>query len=474
MAHGDTRPQPGHPADGSAGGSGSGSATVAGRLRSSRLGRKLDHKLVKLFGSSIIDQAMLSAANFVVGLILIRYTPEAQYGYYVLAFNAMMLATTLQGTFVGTPLVIHLPQLSNDERRSWIGSLLRDQIRWGAIGSVVTIAFAAVAWSMGWLDREAGPVLLAGLALIACALYREYFRAVLMMYQRTVPVLGADAVYVVCLIAGGALATRFPAAAVTALLTAAASALIGAALLRRVLRPEFDPHAAPGRLAGIAKMGAMAAAGGVIYWLFTQGYSFLAAATLNVTDVAALAASRLLLMPINLLSSGVQRQLVPIASNWVHEHGVASTLRKLILFSAGIGALTLVYGIVVWVLRDWIFLDLMRKRFEDRDTLLLMWIAIFLVMVVRDPLNQLLVLRQRFRILMAVSLVCAVISLSISYVGMVQLGTRGALIGILTGELLNLVAVLWLARVESRTDTHGKAADGKAVHGKAPVSAAPR
>jgi len=135
MAQADPSAQADRSANGSGAqsvGSADGSAGLLARLRSSRLGRKLDHKLVKLFGSSIIDQAMLSAANLVVGLILIRYTPEAQYGYYVLAFNAMMLATTLQGTFVGTPLVIHLPQLSNDERRSWIGSLLRDQIRWGA------------------------------------------------------------------------------------------------------------------------------------------------------------------------------------------------------------------------------------------------------------------------------------------------------------------------------------------------------
>ncbi len=47
--------------------------------------------LARLFGSSIIDQALLSAANFAVGLMLIRYSSETQYGYYILAFNAMML-----------------------------------------------------------------------------------------------------------------------------------------------------------------------------------------------------------------------------------------------------------------------------------------------------------------------------------------------------------------------------------------------
>lgn len=410
--------------------------------------------LIKLFGSSIIDQAMISAANFIVGLVLIRYTHDAQYGYYVLAFNAMMLATTLQGTFIGTPFVIRLPTLSEQERRDWVGSLLRDQFRWGALGSVVTLIGVAIAWWLGELDRNTVPVFIASMALILCQLYREYFRSILLMVQRTMQVLVSDALYVVCLMLGAILATRFPHAAMVALLTGAASALIGAAQLRRQLGAEgMNRRAAPGTLALIARTGAWAAAGGVIYWAFTQGYSFVAAATLNIAGVAALAASRLLLMPINLLSSGVQKQLVPIASNWLHDYGMRRTFRHILMFSALLAGATLVYGVVIWLLRDWIFDDIMRKTFAYRNTLLLGWIAIFLVMVIRDPLTQLMVLRQRFRVLMYISLACAAVALTTSYVGMLYLDTRGALVGILVGEVLNVIAVLWLIRDEIRRDT---------------------
>jgi len=408
--------------------------------------------LFKLLGSSIVDQAMLSAANFLVGLILIRYTHDTQYGYYVLGFNAMMLAVTLQGSFIGTPLIIRLPTLSETQRSAWVGSLLRDQIRWSMLGGVVTLAGAGIAWAMGALDRESAPVLVAGLVLVLCQLYREYLRSVLLMVQRTVAVLIADSIYVACLIAGGVAATWFSAAATAALLTAAASALVGAAMLRRLLGAGLDRRAARGRLAEIARTGAWAAAGGVIYWLFTQGYSFVAAATLDITGVAALAASRLLMMPINVMSTGVQKQLVPIASGWVHQSGVAATFKRLLLFSACMGGLTLVYGVVVWLLRDWIFVDLMRKSFEHRNTLLLMWIAVFLVMVVREPITQLLVLRQRFRMLMAASLVSALVALTISYIGMAQFGTRGAPVGILVGEALNFIAALWMVRREIRNE----------------------
>ncbi len=362
--------------------------------------------LARLFGSSIADQAMLSAANFGVGLILIRYAAEAQYGYYILAFNTMMLLTTLQGTFIGTPMVIRLPALDEAARRQWMGSLLRDQKWLGAAGGALALAVALAGWAMGLFDGESTLVVVAAIGLVLAALYREYLRGILLMYHRPQQVLGADAIYV----------------------------------------------AAPGRLREIARMGFWAASGGVIYWLFNQGYNFLTAATLDLAAVAALAASRLTLIPINLLLAGMQKQLTPLASVWMHGMGARRTLRRLMLFSLALALFTLLYGAVIWLLRDWIFLDLMRKDFPQRDLLLVLWIGLFVLMVIREPIMMVPLLRQRFRALSAATLVCALIALAISYVGMLQLGPIGAVIGILTGEACYGLAVIVMAWREVRRD----------------------
>jgi len=199
-------------------------------------------------------------------------------------------------------------------------------------------------------------------------------------------------------------------------------------------------------------MGFWAASGGVIYWLFNQGYNFLTAATLDLAAVAALAASRLTLMPINLLLAGMQKQLTPLASVWMHGMGARRTLRRLMLFSLALALFTLLYGAVIWLLRDWIFLDLMRKDFPQRDLLLVLWIGLFVLMVIREPIMMVPLLRQRFRALSAATLVCALIALAISYVGMLQLGPIGAVIGILTGEACYGLAVIVMAWREVRRD----------------------
>lgn len=408
--------------------------------------------LARLFGSSIADQAMLSAANFGVGLILIRYAAEAQYGYYILAFNTMMLLTTLQGTFIGTPMVIRLPGLDQAARRQWMGSLLRDQKWLGAAGGALALVVALAGWAMGLFDGESTLVVVAATGLVLAALYREYLRGILLMYHRPQQVLGADAIYVAVLLAGCALAVRTPVAAAGALLAGTMAALACASVLRRVLANDIERGAAPGRLREIARMGFWAASGGVIYWLFNQGYNFLTAATLDLAAVAALAASRLTLMPINLLLAGMQKQLTPLASDWMHGMGARRTLRRLMLFSLALALFTLLYGAVIWLLRDWIFLDLMRKDFPQRDLLLVLWIGLFVLMVIREPIMMVPLLRQRFRALSAATLVCALIALAISYVGMLQLGPVGAVIGILTGEACYGLAVIVMAWREVRRD----------------------
>src|ERR1700679_2295513 len=78
-----------------------------------------------LFARSVVSQAILSAANFAVSLILLRYGPSTQYGLYVLAFNAIPLLTALQGAFIGPPMVNELARLHGSDHGDLISNLYR-------------------------------------------------------------------------------------------------------------------------------------------------------------------------------------------------------------------------------------------------------------------------------------------------------------------------------------------------------------
>src|ERR1700692_4251320 len=84
-------------------------------------------------------QAIISASNFIVGLLLVRRTPDAQYGYYVLIATVVLLSTTLQGSFVQPPMIIRFTRSNQEERANLIGGLLRDQSRFVPWVAMVTL-----------------------------------------------------------------------------------------------------------------------------------------------------------------------------------------------------------------------------------------------------------------------------------------------------------------------------------------------
>jgi O-antigen/teichoic acid export membrane protein len=405
---------------------------------------------VRKLSSAVIVQALLSAGNLAVGLILIRHASDAQYGYYVLVLNALMLITGAQTQFIGPAMVQRMTTLARPERSKFIGGLYRDQKQALPIAGLVASVVTTGLWLGGVLNTPLAILVYAAIAAAMATMYREFFRMVLLAYRLPTEVLRVDFLYVAMLVLGAALSTLFPAAATLTVLVLFAAAMSGGVLLSRALwRVEpWDLAAASGILRELAPIGAWTVAGGMIHWTYSQGYNFLIVGTLDVAAVAAVAATRLLMMPVNMLSTGVGSLMLPTASAWLLEHRPSVVFRRLLLLSLGLACLALVYLAIIWMLRDLIFADILHKQFANRDLLIVLWSAIFLLMIFRDQLLFLPLARARYRSLTILTLGCAAISLTVSYLTMLKLGTLGALVGVLTGESINVAGLIAMSIIE--------------------------
>jgi len=409
--------------------------------------RRSHFAFARLLSSAITSQALLSAASFSIGLILIRSTSDVQYGYYVLASSAIVLLVSMQNAFFSPPLAIRMSRLDRPGRAELVGGLYRAQRRiLPALGGVAVV-IALGLWYARALDVHTGPLVLATVFAALAILHREYFRMVLLTHRRPYDVLRTDIVYVVLMVAGVSLVTLTPVPAVTAVFVLGLAAVVSGILLSRTLHRHepWNMDGAHGVLREIVPLAAWSTAGAGIHWAFSQGYIFLVAGTLDVATVAAIAATRLLMMPVNLLSTGIGSLMLPLAASWLQRHGARLLWRRLCLMALGLGALTLCYFAVLWLTRDWLFAVVLKKEFAQRDELLLLWGAIFLVIVVRNQVVCLLAAQGHFRILTSLTLVIAVISLGSSYWGMLRFGVGGALVGMLIGELINLVGIAILS-----------------------------
>lgn len=401
----------------------------------------------RLLSTAVISQALLSAANFAIGLILIRSTTDDQYGYFILASNAILLLVSLQTGFFNPPLAARINQLDRRGRGELVGGLYRAQYRiLSAVGGIA-ILVALGLWYTHVLDAHAGPLVLVTVVAALAILHREYFRMVLFAHRRPQDVLRTDVLYVVLMVAGVFVAILTPAPAVTAVFALSLAAVASGILLSQALRRHepWNTGGAQGILREIAPLAVWPTAGAAIHWTFSQGYIYIVAGTLDVAAVAAIAATRLLLMPVNLVSTGIGSLMLPLASGWLHKYGAPLLWRRLCLLALGLAAATLCYFAILWLLRDWIFAVVLKKQFAQRDELLMLWGAIFLVMVVRNQLFYLLAAQGRFRALTSLTLVSAVISLAASYWGMLRFGVAGALAGLLIGELISVIGTVILS-----------------------------
>ena len=408
----------------------------------------------RLLSSAVVSQTLISAASFSIGLILIRHTTDLQYGYFILASSAIILLVSLQNAFFNPALVTRMTRLDRSERGDLVGGLYREQrrLRWMLGGAAAAIT--GTLWYIHVLDANTGPLVFATIIAALAILNREYFRMVLLAHRRPQDVLRTDTFYVVVMVAGVFFATLTSAVAVTAVLVLGLAAVVSGIFLSKSLHRHepWNTQGAPHILAEIAPLAAWSMAGAAIHWSFSQGYTYLVAGTLDVTAVAAIAATRLLVMPVNLLSSGIGTLMLPLASSWMHAHGASVVWRRLMLFGLGMASVALCYFATLWFLRDWIFDVVLKKQFAQRDELLILWSLAFVLMVVRDQLIYLLVVRGRFRFLTSLALLTAVISLTISYFGMLRFGTAGALLGMLAGEIINLTGIVLLSfREAART-----------------------
>lgn len=409
---------------------------------------------VKLFSGAVAGQAMLSAANFIAGLLLIRHTTDLDYGHYVLATSALLLMTGLQGAAINGPLTVIASRYEPGQRLQMVGAYHGMLQRWWLVGGLVLLTAIVPLFLGQFINTEEALVLVAVVLAVWAGLKRDYVRSSLLMYTQSPAVLRADMVFVLLMLAGVALAAYLTTpAAPWAIAGLAAASLAGALHAERSFGRLCGWVKAQGRadFRLLWRLGVWAASGCLLSWTFSQGYGFVVAAKLDVAAVAALAATRLLLMPVNLLTAGIKQLLLPMAVGWLRDHGMSALLRRLAAFIAITVVLSLIYCGLLWVLRDWLVPLLLGKSIPGFDVLLLLWSGIFVLALVRDLAMTALMAREQFQVLTWLALACAVLALGIAWWGMQVYGAEGALIGLLSGEALNLLGVLVLVVLNARS-----------------------
>jgi O-antigen/teichoic acid export membrane protein len=408
-------------------------------------------RILQFFGIGVLDQILLSGANFIGGFIMIRYSSDVSYGQFVLAQSAVVLMVSAQGAWLSGPVTMIAPSKSAELRARMIGCLGASQTHVLRRAAPALLIIPLAAYLIG-IWSAITSLAIAGAILAAWgALQREYRRSVLLIYSRPQGMLGADTIYVVTLLLGIGLAVLSrPLAGPLALAALSAAGWASAMVAHRLLARD------PGWVSGDARpfwreiraIGLWSLIGAVIYWLFAQSYNYVLATRLDLTAVTNVNAARLVLTPVFVFMYGINNLLMPIASKWLAEFGMARMLRRLALLTVLICAIDLAYFAVAWVLRHWLIVDLMHKHIADQDRLLILWGCVALIFLPREVLQSALWALRRVRSMAWLIGLSAAVSLTLMWLGIPRWGAAAVLIGQVAGECVNLIGLailLWLA-----------------------------
>jgi O-antigen/teichoic acid export membrane protein len=115
-----------------------------------------------------------------------------------------------------------------------------------------------------------------------------------------------------------------------------------------------------------------------------------------------------------------------------------------LVFALGMSCVSIAYVATMWLMRDWIFLHILKRDYPQRDLLLGIWSLVFFCTVIRDQVIFLQLAKGQFKRLAGLTFFCAVLGLSVTFLAIGRFGAAGGLLGLLAGEIAHVVGVMLL------------------------------
>ncbi len=132
---------------------------------------------------SIVDQAIVSATNFLTAWAVARWCGKMELGVYFLAWTVVLFVTAAQGNLVSVPYTILHRRRTGDELASYAGSSLIHQLATSVAVAVLLLLLDAAVFA-GFGPEEFRPVGWTLLCVTPLLLAREYARRLAFAHLR--------------------------------------------------------------------------------------------------------------------------------------------------------------------------------------------------------------------------------------------------------------------------------------------------
>jgi O-antigen/teichoic acid export membrane protein len=380
-------------------------------------------------------------------MYLVRTLSPAEFGLYGICFAVSLYYAGIGNALFLTQMVVHLPEKAEQDRLHYAARTLIAV----TLGCLLTLLLSAVIIGVGGLvattlSRHAS---IASAVVFASVGYllKDYFVRLAYSDRQEVRALLVNTAVALTLAAaltiwlcGGYLFTAAAAVWIYALAQLSGS-LVGFAVTKLPVRDSCSWQLIWAEVRQCWHGGRWALGGVTVTWLQSQAYLYVTVLFLGPAGVGQANAARLLITPFMFLLPAVNQVTMPALAS-LRVADPQKMIRQGKLFTAGMIGLLMGYMLLLSLTFTTVQPLMTGSRYENLGMLVIMWGAVTLLMLARDGASLLLQSLKEFRAIMVDNTLSAIVAVLAAALCAKYLGTAGAVLGTVAGELI-LAVLLW-------------------------------
>jgi O-antigen/teichoic acid export membrane protein len=392
------------------------------------------------------DQAVVSAANFLMGLLLARYLGPAGYGQFVLSYNVLLFVAGIQGAIIVSPMMVIGAALPAARSKEYFSAILVEQLLFSA-AFVVALVFAlsiasqlAPQWGLAIL---LWPLVFAGAGFLCQDFSRRYLFVQNRARSALINDLATHGLRCALLVGLGlalSLTTRNA-------FWVIGSTCVAGVLASAILSPKRGSVVFPSResLISVARehwsFGKWLLAEIMLYWCGSQLVIYVAAHMISVSAVGAISAGQNIIGAANILFLAMEN-LVPSRAAFMYaqrgEEGLKRYIRRVTMLG-GAGTLVIVAVGAIWA-EFWLAL-FYGSAYRGDGWIVAWWGAFYLLGFMQRPFSVGLRVLGRTKGIFLGTAAAAVVAVAMSYPLIRLAGVKGTMLALCMVQVAALLVI---------------------------------
>lgn len=423
-------------------------------LFSSLRARKGKKALGKAVAVSVLNQAVSSGTNFVLGIFLLRMLQPADFGMYGIGFAISLFYAGIGNALFLTQMVVHTPDKAPEERAQYaarIFLLVMAFCLFTAAIFPVLVLLGSELWDGG---ARYAPFAIAVVAASIAYLAKDFFVRHAYNVQREAWALiihSVIAVVMACLLAVQyGLATPFDAE--RALWMYAAANGCGVFVGHFLASLPLSGHLRADLYADMREVwigGKWATLTNLVYSARTQAHTIVVASMLGPVGVAKLNAARLLVTPVVMLTPALAQLALPRLAA-ARGQDTSQLMRAGMRVTSVLLALVVLYSLPLLAGYNLIATSILGAQYEGLFMLTALWCLWAVFSSVHSGISLVCQVLKQFKYISFANTASAIIALGLTYFLTIKFDLSGALVGVVVSEIFIVVVLSRIVVMSSK------------------------